>query len=89
MAVLPQYNMSVDDPSVWKEVIVPTTGSEPVGGTLFHQRITLRRLLPATAYDIKIQARNAHGWNAVSDQFRFATLTRGEGEFRAEMGRGH
>ncbi|KAF0296990.1 Protein amalgam [Amphibalanus amphitrite] len=73
-----KHNISVEQPSVWKEVIVPTTGSEPVGDVLYHQRITLRGLEPATAYDLKIQARNAHGWNAVSDQFRFATLTRGE-----------
>ena len=77
--------MSVEEPSVWKEVIVPTTGSrEPVGEALYRQRIALRRLQPATAYDLKIQARNDHGWNAVSDEFRFATLTRGEGECRME-----
>ena len=73
---------------MWKEVIVPTTGSEPVSDVLFHQRIPLRQLEPATAYDVKIQARNAHGWNAVSDQFRFATLTRGEGGYRRHVTRG-
>ena len=75
----------MDVPSVWKEVIVPTTGSEPVNEVLYHQRIRLRELQPATAYDLKIQARNAHGWNAVSDQFRFATLTRGEGKYLQSM----
>jgi len=73
-----KYNSSVEAASPWKEVIVPTTGTEPVNDIQHHQKITLRRLQPAALYDLYIQASNRHGWNAVSDMFHFSTLSKGE-----------
>ena len=81
-----QLNSSSEQPSPWKEVIVPTTGTEPVNGILHHQKITLRHLRPATTYDLYIQASNRHGWNAVSDTFHFSTLSKGEGGRRLKLG---
>ncbi|XP_037079019.1 uncharacterized protein LOC119100002 [Pollicipes pollicipes] len=73
-----KFNSTVALPSQFKEVIVPTTGTEPVNDILHHQKITLRHLQPATTYDLYIQASNRHGWNAVSDMFHFSTLSKGE-----------
>ena len=58
---------------------MPSTGSEVVADTLYKQQIPLSGLRPATTYDLHVQARNRHGWNAVSDMFHFSTLARGEG----------
>lgn len=73
-----KFNSTIDKPSPWKEVIVPNTGVEPATRRMLSkQQITLRHLHPATLYDLYIQARNKHGWNAVSDMFHFSTISRG------------
>ena len=77
-----QMNVTARSPSAsWREVLVPSTGSEVVRETLHRQQIPLTRLRPATTYDLQVQARNQHGWSAVSDMFHFSTLARGEGRF--------
>jgi len=57
---------------------VPPTGSQTSTGTLFRQQIPLSKLQPATPYDLKVQAKNKHGWSAVSDTLHFSTIARGE-----------
>ncbi|XP_043235751.1 lachesin-like isoform X2 [Amphibalanus amphitrite] len=72
-------NLTREDRSAsWREVLVPPTGSEVVGDTLHRQQIPLTKLRPATTYELHVQARNRHGWSAVSDLFHFSTLARGE-----------
>ncbi|XP_043245909.1 protein amalgam-like [Amphibalanus amphitrite] len=60
----------------WTTLTAPTTGRQPVADIHFEQRVTLRHLTPATAYDLRIQAQNKHGWNRVSDTFHFSTIGR-------------
>ncbi|XP_043245919.1 protein amalgam-like [Amphibalanus amphitrite] len=71
-----KVNSTGESPGRWKEVLVPTTGRQPVADIHFEQRVTLRHLTPATAYDLRIQAQNKHGWNRVSDTFHFSTIGR-------------
>ncbi|KAF0305307.1 Lachesin [Amphibalanus amphitrite] len=74
-----RMNSSTENRSAsWREVLVPPTGSEVVGDTLHRQQIPLTKLRPATTYELHVQARNRHGWSAVSDLFHFSTLARGE-----------
>ncbi|XP_043235752.1 protein amalgam-like [Amphibalanus amphitrite] len=74
-----RMNSSTENRSAsWREVLVPPTGSEVVGDTLYRQQIPLTKLRPATTYELHVQARNRHGWSAVSDLFHFSTLARGE-----------
>ncbi|XP_043235053.1 protein amalgam-like [Amphibalanus amphitrite] len=62
----------------WREVKVPSTGSRTGTGVLYRQQIPLSKLQPATAYELYVQAKNKHGWNAVSDTLHFSTIARGE-----------
>ncbi|XP_037080199.1 limbic system-associated membrane protein-like [Pollicipes pollicipes] len=71
-----KLNSTSRSPGRWKEVRVPTTGREPVDDIHFQQQVTLKKLTPATAYDLHIQAKNKHGWNRVSDTFHFSTIGR-------------
>ena len=64
----------------WREVKVPSTGSRTGSGVLYRQQIPLSKLQPAAAYELYVQAKNKHGWNAVSDTLHFTTIARGEGE---------
>ncbi|XP_037086873.1 neural cell adhesion molecule 2-like [Pollicipes pollicipes] len=60
----------------WREVKVPTTGSP--SGLLYRQQIPLAKLQPATTYQLYVQAKNEHGWSAVSNMLHFSTIARGE-----------
>ena len=84
----PQVNSTLQLSERWKEVLVPTTGRHPVADIHFEQQVTLRGLTPATAYDLRIQAQNKHGWNRVSDTFHFSTIGRGGSFHISTIGRG-
>ncbi|XP_037080209.1 contactin-3-like [Pollicipes pollicipes] len=71
-----KLNSTSHSPGRWKEVLVPTTGREPVDDIHFQQQVTLTKLTAATAYDLHIQAKNKHGWNRVSNTFHFSTIGR-------------
>ncbi|XP_037086665.1 lachesin-like [Pollicipes pollicipes] len=74
-----KFNVTAGQPApAWRQVLVPPTGSEVVGGTVHRQAIPLTQLPPATLYDLHVEARNRHGWSAVSDMFHFSTLAKGE-----------
>lgn len=47
-----------------------------------HMSFLIKNLLPATNYEARVQARNDHGWNKLSNVFHFST--RAEGEFEIE-----
>lgn len=53
--------------------------------THHHMSYLIKNLLPATNYEARVQARNDHGWNKLSNVFHFST--RSEGELRNEMKR--
>ena len=86
VAITPAYALQANGSGValssrrWREVKVPSTGSRTGTGVLYRQQIPLAKLQPATAYELYVQAKNKHGWNAVSDTLHFTTIARGEGE---------
>lgn len=59
---------------------MPPTASQTSSEVLYRQKIPLSGLQPATAYDLFVQAKNKHGWSAVSETLRFTTIAKGEGE---------
>ena len=63
----------------WREVLVPHMAGDEVVSHWHSQSVPLQGLVPAATYDVHVQARNRHGWSAVSDMFHFSTLARGEG----------
>ena len=69
----------------WREVLVPHVGGDLVDDHWHQQAIPLTGLAPAATYDVHVQARNQHGWSAVSDMFHFSTLARGEGRWNGAV----
>lgn len=49
--------------------------------THHHMSFLIKSLSPATNYEARVQARNDHGWNKLSNVFHFST--RAEGELKA------
>lgn len=71
----------------WNSVVLPGVGVTSVHGTVpppyegvTCQRMSynIRGLAPATTYEARVQARNAHGWNKLSSVFHFTTRSNGE-----------
>lgn len=63
----------------WKTVVVPAraaVGVSPAVGTVYQQQILLSQLVPASIYQLHVQAGNRHGWSAQSSTLTFRTLSR-------------
>lgn len=43
-----------------------------------HMSYLIKNLSPASNYEARVQARNDHGWNKLSNVFHFSTRTEGE-----------
>lgn len=46
--------------------------------THHHMSYLIKNLSPATNYEARVQARNDHGWNKLSNVFHFSTRSEGE-----------
>jgi Fibronectin type III domain len=46
--------------------------------THHHMSYLIKNLMPGTNYEARVQARNDHGWNKLSNVFHFSTRTEGE-----------
>ncbi|XP_043232369.1 protein amalgam-like isoform X1 [Amphibalanus amphitrite] len=73
-----KQNSSSASSGGWREVLVPHIGGDVVDAHWHRQSIPLTGLAPAATYDVHVQARNRHGWSAVSDMVHFSTLAKGE-----------
>lgn len=67
----------------WSSVILP--GPSVYTGSVSYPSLTrqymsyvIRGLQPATHYETRVQAKNAHGWNKMSSIFHFTTRAEGK-----------
>lgn len=73
----------------WENVVIPEVydehglrftgfnGYQHVQNTRHRRSFLIRGLLPATNYEVRVQARNDHGWNKLSSIFHFSTASEG------------
>lgn len=71
----------------WNSVLVPGAGITNIqlpipppypGVTRQKMHYIIKGLQPAVNYEVKVQARNSHGWNKLSPIFHFTTRSNGE-----------
>lgn len=73
----------------WENVVIPEVfddfghhysfSSHHIPQSTRHSKnFVIRQLLPATHYEARVQARNDHGWNKLSNIFHFTTRSDGK-----------
>lgn len=74
--------VKMDFSNQWNSVILPANpgADNPPYPGVTRQKMwyLMRQLQPGTTYEVRVQAKNLHGWNKMSPIFHFTTKSNGE-----------
>lgn len=77
LTVRPKRNTSGSLESKWKMILVPSIGGSLTDGMTYSQHVVLNDLKPSRRHEVRVQARNKHGWSKYSSIFVFSTMPSG------------